>query len=144
MRVERAGDGGDRAGADLVSAGDQVGELAHDALAELHLALLAVEREQVAAQEHLAGEVRLERAQDRVLAAGQLGGDFVGELDLRPHPCSAARTRPETRLPSARPSTAAIAWRMATPMSFGRGGAAVATACATIAWSSSSESSAGR
>ena len=77
MRVERSGDGGDRAGTDLVAAGDQVGELAHDPLAELHLDLLAVEREQVAAQEDTAGEVRLERAQDRVLAAGQLGRDFV-------------------------------------------------------------------
>ena len=41
--VERAGDGGDRAGADLMAARDQVGELAHDALAGVRLALLAVE-----------------------------------------------------------------------------------------------------
>ncbi len=78
VRVERAGDGGDRARADLVPARDQVGELAHDALAGERLALLAVEREHVAAQEHLAVEMRLERAQHGVLAARQLGGDFVG------------------------------------------------------------------
>ena len=94
MGVERAGDGGDRAGADLVAPRDQVGELAHDPLAELHLALLAVERQQVAAQEHAAVEMGLERPQDRVLAAGQLRRDFVGQLDLRSHPCRAARTSP--------------------------------------------------
>ena len=115
-----------------------------DALARLRLALLAVEREQVAAQEDLAVEVLLERAQDRVLAARQLGGDFVGKLDLRPHPCSAARTIPDTRLPSARPSTAAIACFIAAPMSFGEAAPLSRTACSTIAESSCSESSAGR
>ena len=144
MGVERAGDGGDRAGADLVPARDQVGELAHDPLAELHLALLPVERQQVAAQEHAAGEMGLERPQDRVLAAGQLRRDFVGQLDLRSHPCRAARTIPDTRLPSARPSTSAIAWRIAIPMSFGLEAPLSATARATIACRSSSDSSAGR
>ena len=113
--------------------GDQLGELAHDALAGVRLALLAVERQQVAAQEDLAVEVRLQRAQHHVLAARQLGGDVVGELDLRPHPCSAARTSSDTRLPSARPSTAAIACFIAAPMSLARLRAAVATACVTIA-----------
>ena len=116
-----------------MAARDQLGELAHDALAGVRLALLAVERQQVAAQEDLAVEVRLERAQHRVLAARQLGGDVVRELDLRPHPCSAARTSPDTRLPSARPSTAAIACFIAVPMSFADCAPLSRTACATIA-----------
>ena len=101
-------------------------------------------REQVAAQEDLAVQVRLERAQHGVLAAGQLGGDFVGELDLRPHPASAARTSPDTRLPSARPSTAAIACFIAMPMSLADAAPLSRTARSTIACSSCSESSAGR
>ena len=142
--VERSGHRGDRARADLVTARDQVGELAHDALADVRLALLPVEGEQVAAQVDLAVEMRLQRAQHRVLTAGQLGGDFVGELDLRSHPCSAALTSPDTRLPSARPSTAAIACFIATPMSLAEEAPLSRTACSTIVASSCSESSAGR
>ena len=125
-------------------AGDQLGELVDDALAGLRLALLAVEGQQVAAQVDLAVEVGLECPKDSVLATGQLRGDLIGEFDLRPHPCNAARTSPETRFPSARPSTAAIAWRIATPMSFGVLAPLSCTACATIASSSCWESSAGR
>src|SRR6202043_4041059 len=51
VRVERAGHRGDRAGADLVPTCDQLRELAHYALTRVCLARLAVEREQVAAQE---------------------------------------------------------------------------------------------
>ena len=69
-----------------MATGDQIGELTDDALAELHLDLLPVEREQVAAQVDAAAEVGLERAQDGVLAAGELRRHFVGELDLGPHP----------------------------------------------------------
>ncbi len=106
VRVERAGDGRDRPGGDLMAARDQLGELAHDPLAGSRLALLAVEREQVAAQEDLALEVRLERAQDGVLAAGQLSGDLARQLDLGPHAVRARgahRAPTDRRAPSARP-----------------------------------------
>ena len=43
---------------------------------------VALEREHVAAQEDVAVQVALERPQDRVLAARQLGGDGVVELEL--------------------------------------------------------------
>ena len=86
VRVERTRHRRDRPRADLMTARDQLGELAHDALAGVRLRLLAVERQQVAAQEHLALQMRLERAQHGVLAARQLDGDVVGKLDLGPHP----------------------------------------------------------
>src|SRR5262249_45666505 len=144
VSIERPGDRGDRAGPDLVPALDQVGELTHDALAHAGLVLGPVECDQVAAQEHLAVEVLLERAQHGVLAAGQLGRDFVRQLELGPHPASEARTSSDTRLPSARPSTAPIAWRIATPMSFGDCAPLSVTARSTISRSSASDSSAGR
>ena len=117
MGVERAGHGGDRAGPDLVTAGDQLGELATTRWPACVSILVAVEGEHVAAQKELAGKVILERAQHGVLTAGELGGDVVGELELRPHPVSDARTSSETRLPSARPSTAAIACFIDRPVS---------------------------
>jgi hypothetical protein len=61
-----------------MTAVDQVRELADHPLADLRLTLLSLEREQVAAEEHLAIKVRLQRAQNGVLAAGKLGGDIVG------------------------------------------------------------------
>src|SRR5581483_2260595 len=142
--VERAGDGGDRPRPDLMPARDQVGELAHHALAHHDLALLALEGDDVAAQEDPAVEMGLERTEHGILAAGKLGCDLVRELDLPPHRRSAALTIPDTRLPSARPSTAAIAVRIAAPMSFVLSAPLSRTACATISASSASESSAGR
>ena len=65
----------------------------------------------VAAQEEVAVEVTLQRLEHRVLAAGQLGGDVVGELDLAFSWRSDARRRrasltcSDTRRPSARPAT---------------------------------------
>ena len=44
--------------------------------------LVAVERDDVAAQVQVAVEVRLERAQHRVLGSRQLGGHRVVELEL--------------------------------------------------------------
>ena len=78
MRVERAGHGGDCAGPDLVTAGEQLGELPHDPLAGVGLILVAVEGEHVASQEELAGEVILEGSQHGILTAGELGGNVVG------------------------------------------------------------------
>ena len=78
-------------------------------------------------------QMPLQRTQHRVLGARQLGGDLVAQLDLRPHPPSAALTRPETRLPSARPSTAAITLFIAWPMSLGDCAPLSATARSTIA-----------
>ena len=46
----------------VLATGDQIGELAHDALADHRLALLAVEGDQVAAQEDLAVEMGLDPA----------------------------------------------------------------------------------
>ena len=80
VRVQGARDRGDRPGSDLVAARDQLRQLAHDALAGVRVDLLAVEREQVAAQEHLAREVLLQRPQHRVLAARELDRDVVGKL----------------------------------------------------------------
>ena len=85
MLVERAGHRLDRARGDLVALGDQVRELAHDGGAGLDGRLVALEREHVAAQEHVAVEMALERAQHGVLAAGQLGGHRVVELDRAAH-----------------------------------------------------------
>ena len=80
--VEHARDRLDRRRADLVPAGHERGQLAHHGGAGLHRVGLAVERDDVAAQVDRAVEVLLERAQDLVLGAGQLGGDLVGELQL--------------------------------------------------------------
>ena len=72
-------------------------------------------------------------------------GDLVGELELAAHqPRSASWASAETRLPSARPATRAIDAFMTWPMSLGELAPVSATASATIARSSSSESSAGR
>ena len=46
---------------------------------------LAVEGEDVAAQEDLAGEAVLERPHDHVAGARELGGEIVGQLDLGAH-----------------------------------------------------------
>ena len=80
--VEHARDGLDRGRPELVAARDERGQLAHDRRRGLHRVGLAVERDDVAAQVDRAVEVVLERAQDLVLGAGQLGRDLVGELEL--------------------------------------------------------------
>ena len=121
-----------------MTAFDQRRKLAHHALAGARLTLLAVEGDQVPAQEHLALQLLLQRAQDGVLTARQLGGENVRQLDLRPHPLSAPRTSADTRLPSARPSTTAIAFPIARPMSFTDSAPlSRTTACSTISLSSS-------
>ena len=120
-------------------------ELAHDDRGGRDRLGVAVERDDVAAQEQLAVDVALERAQDLVVGAAERGGDLVGELDLAAHqPRSASWASAETRLPSARPATRAIDAFMTWPMSLGELAPVSATASATIARSSSSESSAGR
>src|SRR5262249_33834252 len=99
----------------------------------------------VAAQEQLAVDVALERAQDLIVGSAESGGDLVGDLELAAHqPRSASWASAETRLPSARPATRAIDAFMTWPMSLGRPAPAAAPASATIARSSSSDSSAGR
>ena len=96
--VQRVGDRLDRPGRDLVSLGDQFRELAHDGRAGVDSGGVALEREHVAAQEHITVQVPLQRAQHRVLAARQLGGDCVVELELpaqwaRPMPLALERRR---------------------------------------------------
>src|SRR5271154_3901168 len=77
LGVQRARDRGDRSRSDLMTAVDQVGELAHDPLAGVRLCLVTVECQKVATQEHLAVQMRLQSAKDDVLTARQLGGDDV-------------------------------------------------------------------
>ena len=84
--VERALDRLDRARRDLVALDDQLGELVHDRGSGLDRVGLAVERQHVAAQEHVAVQMSLQRPQDRVLAAGELGRNRVLELYLPTHP----------------------------------------------------------
>src|SRR5207342_3066876 len=99
----------DRPGRDLVALRDQVGELANDRGARLDGFLLALERDDVAAQEDLAGQVALERLEHLVLGPGELGGNLVRKLDLGAHQAlSASLTFSETRRPSARPPTEGI------------------------------------
>ena len=123
--VERARDGLDRAGRDLVALDDQLRELVDDRGGGVDRLGLAVERQHVAAQEHVAVQMSLQRPQDGVLAAGELGGDRVVELDLLTHPpcpvyaCRASRTRADARLPSARPPAFAITTFITWPMSLG-------------------------
>ena len=70
--VERAGDGRDRPGGDLVALLDELGQLLHDGRGGLHGRLVAVEGDDVAAQEDVAVDVALERPEHRVAGAGQL------------------------------------------------------------------------
>ncbi len=64
-----------------MAAGDQLRELPDHTLTLFGLVLLALEREQVPAQEDPAAQMALEGAQDRVLVTGQFGRDVVGQLD---------------------------------------------------------------
>ena len=77
MLVKRTRDGLDRSGRNVVALLDQLRQLANDRARGLHRALLAVERQHIAAQVDVAVEVALERAQNAVLTARQLGGDRV-------------------------------------------------------------------
>ena len=80
--VQRVGDGGDGSGRDVVTLRDEVGQLADHGRGGLHRLVVPVERDDVAPQEQVAGDVFLQRPQHRVPAARQLGGDLVGKLDL--------------------------------------------------------------
>ena len=122
--VERVGDRRDRPLGDLVALLDELGQLADDERRAGDRLGLAVERHDVAAQEQVAVDVVLERAQDAVAGAAQGGGDLVGDLELAAHAQrSASCTRPETRRPSARPATRPMAAFMTLPMSWGDVGA---------------------
>jgi hypothetical protein len=82
--LERAGDRLDRAGGDVVPLAHEVRDLRDDGAAHLDLLVGPVECEHVAAEEDVRLEGDLERLHDRVARARELGGDLVGELDLRP------------------------------------------------------------
>ena len=77
MLIERVGDRFDRPGRNLVALGDQLRQLAHHGSGGVDGLGVTLEREHVAPQIHVAVEVPLQRPQDRVLAARQLGGDCV-------------------------------------------------------------------
>ena len=79
---DRAGDRVDRRRRDVVAALDQADELVDHRRRLGDIGVVAVEGEHVAAQEHVAAEPLLELAQDRVLRAGELGGDRVVEGEL--------------------------------------------------------------
>ena len=124
--VERVGHRGDRALGDLVALLDEVRQLAHDDRGGGHRLGLAVERDDVAAQEQLAVDVALERAQDLVVGAAQRGGDLVGELELAAHqraappgpaPRRACRRRGRRRAPSRLHDLAHVLGRARRPVS---------------------------
>ena len=145
MPVERGPDRLDRARGDVVPLANQVGQLPHHGAPHGHVLVGAVEGEHVAAQEDLAVEVLLEGPHDRVAGTGELGGDVVGELELRAHyAVSFSLTRALTRFPSARPLTFGITIAITLPISFGEDAPDSATASPTSASSSSSPSCCGR
>ncbi len=121
----------------------QLGQLAQHGGRGVDRGVVAVEGHHVAAQEDVAVDVLVERAEDRVAVAAERRRGVVGDLDLAPHR-RASDTSALTRLPSARPATFGIAAFMTAPMSLGDVAPDSATAASTIARSSSSESSAGR
>src|SRR3954451_20074700 len=142
VAVERAGARLDRSGRDLVAHADQVRELVYHGLRGGHLAVAALQREDVPAQEDVAVEVTLQGLHDHVARTGQLRGHVVGKLQ-RGSQVSFSFTTALTRLPSARPCTFGITSDMTLPISFGELAPDSATASPTIAWSSWSESCAG-
>ena len=92
--VESAGDRLDRAGGDLVPLLDQVDQLADHGLGGADVAGVAVQREDIAAQEEVDVEMPLQGLQDRVLGAGQLRGDGVVDRQLPTRQRSASRAPP--------------------------------------------------
>src|SRR5437588_7439802 len=64
---------------------DQLRQLANHRLGRFDGLLLALEREHVSAQEQVAVEMCLERAEDRVTGPGELACDRVVELELPTH-----------------------------------------------------------
>ena len=116
-----------------MSGGGERPQLGDHAGARLERRRLAVERQQVAAQEDARGEPLLERAQHRVVFARKPGREVVRQLELTSHAlASAARTCSETRLPSARPATSAITIPITVPRSLAELAPDCATARATI------------
>src|SRR5206468_10859958 len=104
---------------DVLHLAEQVGQLPDDRLPGLDRVRVAVERHDVATQVEVAVQMRLQRPQDGIVGAGELGGDEVVELELSAHQLSASRTLADTRLPSARPPTLGISTPMTLPMSCG-------------------------
>ena len=85
VTVERACDGLDRAGRDLVALANEVGHLADNRAGGGHGLVLAVEREHVPAQKDLAVEMLLEGLHHRVAGPGELSGDLIRKLELDSH-----------------------------------------------------------
>src|SRR5262249_10803744 len=81
--VEGARDRLDRARCDLVSLFDQVDELPHHGLRRAEVGRIAVECEDVPAQEDVDVKVALESAEDGVLGPGQLRRDRVVDRELQ-------------------------------------------------------------
>ena len=133
-------------GRDLVALLDQLRQLAHDGRGVGDGLGVAVERDDVAAQE----ERRSRRAPRARAGSGRSAPVSAAATSLessiwRRHQAERLLDLgADTRLPSARPATFGIAAFITWPMSFGATAPVSAIAVATIARSSSSESSAGR
>ena len=83
--VDGAEDGVDGAGADLLSALDELDELLDDRPRLRDLEVVAGEREAVAAQIDGAAEPVAERVEDTVADARELRGYLVGDVENRLH-----------------------------------------------------------
>src|SRR5581483_5185665 len=85
-RLERAEDGVDGVGSDLVTSLDQLDELVDHGAGVGDVVLVALERQLVAAQADVAAEALLERVEHSVGDPGELGGDGIGYIEGLFHP----------------------------------------------------------
>ena len=145
--VERAGHRLDRPRRDVVALLDQLDQLVDDGRRLLHVAGVAVEGEDVAAQVEVARRSRPRSARRTVSsepassAATVLSSVSCLRAKLGP---SFSRTAALTRLPSARPPTFGISADITSPICFCSVAPVSATAASTSAASSSSESCCGQ
>ena len=120
--VECAGHRFDGPGRDLVALLDQLDHLVDHGGRLLQVTRVAVEGEHVAAQVDFHRQAVAQPAQDRVLGAGELGGDARCRGSVAGGPKSQApsllRTAALTRLPSARPATFGITADITWPICF--------------------------
>ena len=101
--VERGEDGVDGARPDRVPALDQLHELVDDGPGLADLALLALERQPVAAQEDGTAEAVAKRPEDLVVDGGELGRDLVRDVENFLHRLSVGRSPGASAAPRIRP-----------------------------------------
>ena len=78
--IERSENRSDRVGADLVPALDQIHQLVDDSAGCGDVAVLAPERQPVAAESDRAMKPLAKRVEDAVLDPGELGRNLVGDV----------------------------------------------------------------